>query len=184
MKRVLLGALLLISLRAQAGLMLDVQGTYLMNDWSATDAASSTRYYFSGAVLFDFSKEIWGGWSVASLSTSETIDAEEISFSAMDMGPSFKWQFCKRRVCSLSFTYNIQSKATHQSAGGVSEELDGTSYLVSLGVTPEIKENFWVGVNVNYYSATYTKKTVTSTTTDINYTKTWLFPTFSIYRSF
>jgi hypothetical protein len=53
---------------------------------------------------------------------------------------------------------------------------------VQFSAMPEIGEKFHVGVSLNYYSANYTKKTVSSVESSASITKTWIFPTLSLSK--
>jgi hypothetical protein len=86
-----------------------------------------------------------------------------------------KWQFGRNEVFSFSVAYNLLSKATF-SDGSTTESWTGTSYWLQWGVVPEVREGLHVGVTLNYYSASYTKKVVSAVESSAANSKTWIFP--------
>lgn len=159
---------------ASAGFLLDVGGVYLADDLTTTSSRTSSRVYYGVGALFNINKKIWGGWNYSSINHTETITTTT-DYSSIDTGPSFKWQFGKNELFSAGLVYNILSRATY-SNGTTNETWQGTSFLLQFAVMPEFSEGFHIGASLNYFSANYTKKTVSNVESSASNTKTWVFP--------
>ncbi|WP_413558064.1 hypothetical protein [Bdellovibrio sp. HCB209] len=181
--------LLLFASGARAEFMLDLSGTYLTEKTNSTDVKDdSTKYSYNVGGYLKFAKKWWAGWSYLGVNMSGTSNATgssvPTSFQSSDTGPALKYFFGKSEVFSLTAVFNVLAKASYKNVVSDSTEAwMGTSYLVSFGIMPEIKSGFHMGVALNYYSAAYTKKTVDGTETSEANTKSWLFPTLSLSKS-
>lgn len=180
MKKLLFSLSFLLCAKAQAGVLLELAGTYISDNLTSSATQSSTEYFYSGAALFSLNKQVWGGWNFSGVSMSKT-QGTSTSFAAADTGPYMKWQFGKGDIFSLAGAYNIVSRATF-SDGTTSENWEGTSLWLQFGVAPEVRTNLRVGVSLNYYLATYTKKTVDSIESRAANSKSWIFPLLSISK--
>ncbi len=182
MKRLLFVFTLIgFSLQAQAGFLLELGGTYISDSLTTSPATSSSKMFYQIGGLFNYQKTIWGGWNYSSISQSDS-GSEKIVFASTDTGPYFKWQFGKHAIFNFSLAYNILSRATYKIDSGESESWQGTSYWIQLGVLPEVKNGLRVGASLNYYSASYTKKTVNSVESSASNSKTWIFPMLSLTK--
>lgn len=180
---VLLTIILSVSSQARAGILLDVGGVYLSDTLSASANSSSTKYSYNIGALFNISKTLWGGWSYLGISHTETASGTTTSYASMDTGPTLKWQFGKSQNYSLSGTVNIISRATYSSGSGSSEKWEGMSYWAAFGFMPEVSEGFHLGCSINYFMASYTKKTVNNTESSASNSKSWIFPMLSLTKS-
>lgn len=170
----------MVSAQARAGLILEFGGTYLSDTLNTSSSATSSKYFYNAGILFSLQKNIWGGWNYSGISHTDT-NGTTTTFSSSDTGPYVKWQFGKHDLFSLSAMYNILSRATF-SDGTVSENWEGTSMLFQFGVSPEIKNGLHIGVTLNYYLATYGKKTVDSVESSASNSKSWIFPTLVVFK--
>ena len=181
MKKLLSLFILLTCLRSHAGLLVELGGTYISDNLKSSSTISSTEYFYNAAAMFNIQKDLWGGWNISGVSLSAKQDATT-TFSALDTGPYVKWQFGRGDIFNLSMAYHILSRATF-SDGTTTENWEGTSLWLQFGVAPEIRNNLRVGVSLNYYLASYTKKTVRSVESSASNSKTWIFPLLSISKS-
>lgn len=181
MKKLLSVFILLLGAQAHAGVLLELGGTYLSDNLKSSTTTSSTEYFYNAAVSFNIQKDIWGGWNIAGISSTAKQDSTT-TFAALDTGPYVKWQFGRGDIFNLSMAYHILSRATF-SDGTTSEKWEGTSVWFQFGVAPEIRNNLRVGVSLNYYLASYTKKTVDSVESSATNSKTWIFPLLSVSKS-
>ncbi|MFS4460836.1 hypothetical protein [Bdellovibrio sp. HCB2-146] len=165
---------------SRAGALLEVGGTYLSDSTNSSSTTTSTKYLYQVGVLFNIRKKIWGGWNYSGISHTDKNDETE-TFTSMDTGPYFKWEFGKNEVFNLGFAYNILSRATFKN-GSVNEKWEGTSFWFQFGVMPEIKEGLHIGASLNYFAASYTKKTVESVESTDSNSKTWIFPMLSLTK--
>ena len=185
MKKVfaLLLTLSFLSLTAKAGVLLNLGGTYLTDAVTSSASTDSSKYGYNFNALFSINKTLWGGWSYSGFSSSETKASVTTLITGQDTGPTFLWQFGRNKNFSTGLTYNLISRANF-SNGTTTEAWEGTSYVVQVGANPELKENFRMGVSLNYYSASYTKKTVSNVQSSASYSRTWLYPAISITKEF
>lgn len=180
MKKFIFLLLVVFSKVAMAGTLIDVGANYLSDSFASPTSSSSTNYFYNLGVLFSLDKRTWGGWNFSGISSSST-STLTTTYTSQDTGPFLKWQFGKGEVFNFSFAYNIQSKATF-SDGTNTEAWEGTSYWLQWGVSPEVREGLHLGFSLNYYSANYSKKVVSSTESTVSNTKTWIFPMFQLTK--
>ncbi|WP_413584902.1 hypothetical protein [Bdellovibrio sp. HCB274] len=175
--------------QAHAEFMLAVSGSYISENTSSTDVKDdATKYYYNMTGYLRLAKKWWAGWSYLGINMTGTSNATgssvPTSFQTSDTGPTIKYFFGKGEVFSMSANFNVLAKGTYKNVVTSSTEAwTGTSYMVGFSIMPEIKSNFRMGVGLNYYHAAYSKKTVDGTETSESNTKTWLFPTLSLSKS-
>lgn len=177
---------LMFTYQSKAGVLLQldyITGSQGLTSVSGTSASSSSYYNFDIAFDANSKKNIFLGWGVMSASTSENVaGAGAETFVSQDMGPYVRWEFGKGKMQSLALVYGIIGKANY-GMGATSEAWTGTSYLIQYALEPEINENWNVGVSLNMYTGSFTKKVVSGVTSDVSYSKTMLFPMFGFaYR--
>ncbi len=181
--------LCMLAPQARAEFMLDVSGSYSSENTSSTDVKDdATKYYYNLTGYLNISKNWWGGWSYLGISMSGNSNATgstvPTSFQTSDTGPSVKYFFGKNDVFYVSATFNVLAKGSYKNVvSNNTETWQGTSYMAGFGVMPEIKSGLHIGVAINYYHAAYSKKTVNGTETSESNTKTWLFPTLSLSKT-
>lgn len=180
MKFVIILFILVSSLTAQAGTMVELGGTYLSDSFKTSSSTKSTQYFYNIGVLFTSTKRFWGGWNYSGYSQNES-GSTELKFSSMDTGPYMKWQFGRNEIYSASFAYNILSKAKADVGNG-NEEWSGSSFWLQFGFMPEVKEGLHLGASLNYYAANYSKSVINGTESNVSYSKTWIFPMLSLTK--
>lgn len=173
-------SILLFSWTSQAGFLLELGGTYMSDTLTSSESTSSTKYFYNIGLLFSLKKHIWGGWNYSGMNHGDRGETA-IDFSTSDTGPYVKWQFGRNEIYSASMAYNILSKGTF-SDGTNNEAWTGTSLWLQFGVMPEVRENFHIGASLNYYLASYSKKTVDGTETAASNSKSWIFPMLTLTR--
>lgn len=176
----LIPLLLILSGSAKAEVLLDLGGSYLSDSLASSATTSSSKYFYNLGVMFSLKKKVWGGWSYSGFSYNES-SAATTTLSSQDTGPIVKWQFGKSDLYSVSAAYNILSRATY-SSGSSDESWQGTSIWMQFGITPEVNEGLHVGAALNYYAASYNKKTVNSTESSASNSRTWIYPTFMLTK--
>ncbi|WP_253696899.1 porin family protein [Bdellovibrio sp. HCB117] len=173
-KKIVLLLIFLVSTSASAGTLVELGGTYMSDNLSTSEAKKSSKYFYNVGVLFSLKKHIWGGWNYSGISHTDSGD-EELSFASQDTGPYLKWQFGRNELYSLGAAYNILSRASYKS-GSDTETWQGTSFWLQFAVAPEVREGFHIGASLNYYLASYTKKTVDNVESSTSNSKSWIFP--------
>lgn len=181
MKWCLFLSLFVLSFQSQAGFLLEAGGTYLSDQLNTSSSEKSTKYFYNVGLLFSMKKRLWGGWNYSGISHTDQSTEGSVDYSSTDTGPYFKWQFGRNELYSLSFAYNLLSKATY-SDGTTAEEWTGTSMWFQFGVAPELKEGLHIGASLNYFLANYNKKTVGGTESGTSNSKSWIFPMLVITR--
>ncbi|UXR65148.1 hypothetical protein EZJ49_02660 [Bdellovibrio bacteriovorus] len=180
MKKLLPLLFLIVSSTAQAGFLLEVGGTYMADTLSTSETRTSTKYFYNLGALFSLKKNIWGGWNYSGISHTDK-DTATTTYSSVDTGPYLKWQFGRNQLYSLSMAYNILSKGQF-SDGTTTEEWTGTSMWFQFGVMPEVREGLHLGASLNYYLATYSKKTVSGVESNDSNSKSWIFPMLTLTK--
>ena len=147
---------------------------------SETTADSKSVYSLDFLANLDNKKQFYAGFHVGQVAVTETLaSTTTTTFSSLDMGPFIAYMFDQKGSFSLSLGYNVKSTGTYNDGTNLAAG-SGTSVLASFGVMPAFGENFYLGFKLNYYAATYTKEVVTTTASDISYTRTLVYPTFGL----
>lgn len=123
------------------------------------------------------------GWSYASISTSDTDNNLENSYSSTEMGPRFGYYFDKEFIWSVFFTYNLSAKANVK-INNQEVEWRGTTMRGELGYMPKWGDSLQVGLKLVYYKSSYGEEIPASKVmTEVSYGRTMIYPTISmIYR--
>lgn len=180
----LLVLMTLWSHNAQAVWGFEAQGVYFSDSQKSAAETQSTKFLWQSSFLVDVTKQLYIGWSYGALSLDQEFGTSKNRLETQDMGLAVRYFFGKRSTSySAYLIYNILAKG-QQSNGTTEEDLSGTSYLLGFSFVPQISETFRMGVQVNYYNADYTKKTVNGTETSTNYSKNWIFPSVVLIKTF
>jgi len=166
-----------VEFSAQAGLYGEFDGTYLSDTFTTTTSTASSRTYYGLNIIanLDSKERFYGGFHVSQMSFSDTTT----TMSSLDMGPMLVWVLSQKNTLSLELGVNVTASGQYVH-GSTTEALTGMSYYASMGVMPEIFEDWYVGFRLYYYSMAYSKSVVLTTSTDVSYTRAFIFPTFSI----
>lgn len=163
-----------------AGVMIDLGGMYYSDTLTTPNDRSSTQMFYGGGLLLDLGKQAWLGFNYSGINQTQSITTTT-TFSTSDMGVGFKYQFGRSKLYNFSAAYNLFSKATYTS-GTTNENWEGTSFLVSFGISPEVAEKLYIGMSVSYFSASYTKKIVNNVESAASNGKVWLFPMLTVTK--
>lgn len=174
---------LLIPFSAKAEWGFEVQGVYLSTSQEASLDTEGTSLLWQTAFSVDVTKQLFMGWSYGALSVTEKVDSTENQLEIQDMGLFVRYYLTRSKDFSVYFVYNILSTA-QQSDGSEEGELTGTSYLAGLSILPEVRENLRLGLQINYYNADFTSKTVDSTKEDVSYNKNLIIPAIVMVKTF
>jgi len=118
------------------------------------------------------------GQSIMSWSRSlaNTALTGESSISMLELGPRVQYYFNSGKNFYVSGVYNFYAKGERQVNGGASEDIEGTSFLVSSGIQLKVSKKFYFGLSYNYHSLSISKTASGSTTTDVSQSYTYTFP--------
>ncbi len=169
-----------VEFSAQAGLYGEFDGTYLSDTFTTSSSTASSRTYYGLNIIanLDSKERFYGGFHVSQMSFTDTTTTTT-TMSSLDMGPMLVWVLSPKNTLSLELGANVTASGQYVH-GSTTEALTGMSYYASLGVMPEISDNWYVGFRLYYYSMAYSKSVVLTTSTDVSYTRAFIFPTFSI----
>lgn len=168
------------SLTAHAGLYGEFDGTYFSDSFTTSTTATNSKTYYGLNIIanLDTKERFYGGFHVSQMSFSDT-GTTTTTMSSLDMGPMLTWVLSQKNTLSLELGVNVTASGQYVH-GSTTETITGMSYYTSLGVMPEFAENWYVGFRLYYYSLTYSKSVVTTTSSDVSYSRALIFPTFSI----
>lgn len=170
----------------QAKAYVEVNGFYSSDSLSQTAGTKSdSKVYFEGAIGFSIDKasRYLVGWGYASFGNSDSAaGGVESKYASTQMGPRFVYNIDKAKHWSAALAYYIVTKASYSANGGASEEWKGTALKFDAGYNLEVTPSFFLGLRMNYSSATYTDKYVGTTWTTESNTKTSIYPSaYSIF---
>ena len=180
---VLVGLGVIFSLRAQA--YIELNGFYTGESLSTTSSSSDSRVFFEGALGFTIDKagHYLAGWGYASFTNNDTFAGSSTTYTSTQMGPRFMYVFDKDKKWSFAAAYYLVTSANFSpSGGGAEEKWKGTAFKLDFGYNFPLSESFFIGLRMNYDSASYTEKFIGSAYTAVSYTKTSIYP--SIYSIF
>ena len=163
-----------------AGIMIDIGGIYYSDSLTTPSDRTSTQMFYGGGLLLDLGKQAWLGFNYSGINQTQSTSTTT-TFGSSDMGVGFKYQLGRGKLYNFGAAYNLISKATY-SSGTTNENWEGTSFLVSFGVSPEVAEKLYIGMSLSYFSASYTKKIVNNVESSASNGKTWLFPMLTITK--
>jgi len=141
---------------------------------SATSAKS--MYVFNIGFTINQKKSVYLGWSLYNVTSKDEVNEQKSNYSTQDMGPSLRYEFGRGGLYYINFIYGIRT-TTNYDSGGTVEQWLGTNYLLQLGVSPEVAENFQVSFTFNYFSGSAAKKLVSDVQTSVSYSKAFMTPT-------
>ena len=172
---------MLFTFRANAETQLEIQGTYLSDVMSGTKQPSYSNQFYTAMIMFsiDASKTLSFGMGYNNVTTPWTNNGVTNTLSGSDLGPAVKWDFCKRNMCSLAFTYGILNKSTYvQSSGSYSWQ--GTSYLYQATLQPELSDHWRILVSMVYYYTNITSQVFNNITSGISVQHNATYPIFGL----
>lgn len=173
--------LIFSSSSALAGVAVGMSGLYLSDEFVTSSTASNSKTLINGNLLFsvDNKERLYVGFHGHQLTFEEKISTTTTSLTSLDMGPYIMAYLDKRRFYYVGFGYNLLVKGTYTS-GTSNQELEGTSLMGTLGVSPEVGKNFYLGFDLNYVKTDYTKSTTGSAVSDVSYSRTFILPTVTL----
>lgn len=164
-----------------AGVAVGLSGLYLTDEFVTTSTASNSKTLINGNLLFsvDNKERLYVGFHGHQMTFEEKISTTTTSLTSLDMGPYIMGYLDKRRFYYVGFGYNLLVKGAYTS-GTSTQELEGTSLMGTLGVSPEVGKNFYLGFDLNYVKTDYTKSTSGSAVSDVSYSRTFILPTVTL----
>jgi hypothetical protein len=149
---------------------------------SSTSTYQRTFYDFMLGMPLS-SKGTWVlGWNYDSYSFTDN-PGTATTLTISDMGPKLLVSLSKDKTVVFGFSYNLITKGSYN-PGTTASELRGTSMRAELGYLPQVTENFFLGVKMNYYKASFTEEVINQTTlSHVTDSRTAIYPSLSMtYR--
>lgn len=176
-----LSIIVLLPINVQAALSVGLDGFINTDDFKSTQTSANSKSFYSLSFLanLDNKKQFYAGFHVGQVSVTETSGSTTTAFSSLDMGPFIAYMFDQKGSFSLTIGYNVTATGTYNDGTNLAN-WSGTSILTSFGVMPSFGENFYLGFKINYYSVSYSKEVVSTTASDISYTRALIYPTFGM----
>lgn len=162
-----------------SGLLIESGFAFENSSYQFAEKGQIARTGFAGGIYFQASKKWWIGWNVFSSQFETSMESNKSSYSSMDMGPSFKYEFGSDQVYFLKGTYHLNIESTVK-IGTSTEKIQGSSYVVGFGVQPQIYDGVRLGVSLNYYSGSHSKKVVSSVQSTVSYSNSWIYPSINL----
>jgi hypothetical protein len=165
---------------------LELNTFYSSEGLATASTAGATRMMIEGSVGFgiDKSHKYNVGWAYATHSASDT-GSIETTYTSTQMGPRFIYVIDKDKRWSLGLGYYLVTTGTFKTAGGSEEKWKGTALKVDLGYNFPVSEDFFVGLRLNYSSASYSERLVGDTDyTKVSYTRTAMYPSIYLFYLF
>lgn len=159
-------------------LVLDLNAFYDTKTLTTATQETGNKMLLDVTVAMDVLKKprLVLGWSYGIFSTTDTTTTTT-TITTSDMGPRFGWFIDKDEKWSFFVTYNLLASATYTPGGSTASTLRGTSIKADVGWTLPVSDNFFCGIKLNYYSATYAESLVGgSTFTQISYARSFIYP--------
>lgn len=170
---------LFVSVRASAALFADLSGLYITDSFTTATSATNSKMYYSLDIFanLDTKKRWMAGFHVDQISFTESpTSATTYTLTSLNMGLMGLVLLNRTGSMSLSGGYNLVANGTYSVTGESGRTLTGTSIWAAYAVMPEVSENLFVGVKLLYYQVSYSKSTVTTTATDVSYSRTFIAP--------
>lgn len=144
---------------------IELNAFYIGDSFNVGSTSTSSRMFVEGSLGFaiDRKSHYLIGWNYGMHTISEDANSVSSSYSSTQMGPRFIWFFTRSKSWSLGFAYNLVTKSEYKSGTNSTESWSGTAFKVDLGYNFAIGDSSFLGVRLNYSSATYTSKLVGST---------------------
>jgi hypothetical protein len=156
---------------------------YASQALTISSAESGSKMFIDGCALIDVSKKplVSVGWNYGMMSTSDSTTSTT-TLSTSDMGPRVVWVFDRQGAWSLGLTYNLIATASY-SGGSGTDTWRGTTLKADIGWSPQLSEDTYLGIRLNYYSANYTEELAGGTSySQVSYARSFIYP--SVFLSY
>lgn len=173
---------LLFTSAAWADLLFESNVFYFSDSLKPSTDTTNSRLFFDVTFGMPLTKKgsLILAWSVSKLSYS-LADTATTEISTLEHGPRLGWFFDKAKHWSIFATYNLIASGTFNDGSGAVTWKGGNSFKVDAGFTPRIGESLYVGIRINYYSASYSEQFDASDNfTKITSSQSMIFPSLTL----
>ncbi|MEZ0391854.1 MAG: hypothetical protein ACAH59_06545 [Pseudobdellovibrionaceae bacterium] len=164
-----------------AGLYGEFNGFYMTDTFVQDTTSQNSKTFYALDVYANLENKhfLFGGFHVDQVNLQENDGTTTKTLTSLNMGPMLLWVIGKSKIFSWSVGYNLVANGTYND--GTSEKtLTGTGVHSTISAMPEIAENFYLGLKLNYYSLNYNKSVVDNSSSDVTYSRTLIFPSFGM----
>ncbi len=165
--------------RAEAW-MFDFNLFYFSKTLTIDSAETGSQMFGDLAFSLELSKKnaVYLGWSYGFRSTSDA-STTTTTISASEMGPKFGMFFDKDMTWGAFVTYNLVATSTYAPGGGTEQTWRGSTIKAEIGWAPQVTDNMFIGVRLNYYTATFTERIQNVTDyAQVSIPRTLMYPAF------
>lgn len=171
------------ALPAQAGLLFDLEGTYIQEQVTASVSTTDARTLLgaSGYLSLNNRDEYFLGVGYLDFSSVQTTSAGSTYLTGQDLMLMARWVIGRSRLFHLVAGYGPFAKGGFREAGQTTAELwTGTSLYARLMMAPEISPGLYFGFAVTYYAQSISKREVSHTTSAVSYSTSHVLPSVSL----
>lgn len=165
--------------QSSAAIFAEIDGIYTSDTFTTATDATYKKTFYSFDLFANLTSKytVFAGFHLDQINFSEQPTAStEYSLTSQNMGVMLMWVMDKAGTYSLSAGYNLVQKGSYTTTGASETTLDGTGYWGTFGIMPEVAENLYLGVKFLYYQASYSKKLVGTTSSDVSYSRSFISP--------
>lgn len=173
-------------LPARADFGVQATGFYYSDSLNQTSSSSQARSFYSAELLYSLAKyrRFYFGASLLGLSQSDSSGSTTTNYSGQDYGVMGQFELDKNRRWVVAAGYNLSATANYEVTGSAAKQWSGASYWGRFGYQAEIKNGFYMGLQVTYYNADYNTETVSARESSVTVSRNWILPviSFSYWR--
>ena len=179
MLRLWLFILAFAALPAGATVTVDGNLFYFSDSFATSTTSTYNRMLWDVAASINLTKkgQLMIGWDYNSASFTDNVNSVSTAVTVTGMGPKLAYYFDKDNKWDLAFTYDLLLKGNDSNGSNTPMELQGTGMKVELGYAPQVADDVYLGLKLNYYSASFSD-TITNQTvlTQVSYHRTVIYP--------
>lgn len=179
MRHFLVALLFCLPISARANFLFQYGLNYSSGEDSSTDGDSESSRTFHKVLLggsINRAKTLFLGWNINSWSSSlKQGDAEEDTYSLLEMGPRLQWFTNENYNLYFSAEWNPYARGEREKIG-TKRDISGTSMGVGLGYRFRISRMMGVGASLHYHSLSISEEKVDNNEEDVSDKLTNLMP--------
>lgn len=179
LKQLFIASLLLFSNQSFGGFFFQHSFNYEVEeeDAEALEYNTMRNYALLGAT---FGKK--GNWIIGqsiyswSRATKNSAMAGESSIKMLELGPRVLYFINDGKNFYISGTYNFYANGTRKINGGASSDIEGTSYILSMGLQLKASKRFYIGFSYSYHALNITETSSNSVASSVSQAYSYSFP--------
>lgn len=179
MRHFIVALLLCLPFSAKANFLFQYGLNYSSSEDSSDDGDGEQSRTFHKALLagsINRNKTLFLGWNINSWSSSlKQGDAQEDTYSLLEMGPRIQWFTNENYNLYFSAEWNPYARGEREKVG-TSRDISGTSMGVGVGYRFRISRAMGVGASLHYHSLSISEEKVDSNEEDVSDKMTNLMP--------